>query len=153
MFPLVGLLVFSWAVRNLHIAFCEKFYAASCLSLWIWKHTPWFFFQSCHCSFLWLVGWVCSGVSPQWPLPGRWVGVSALSSPPLPRAREVEPAHLHSGWKPVAWVLSVVSLVVSERWSISCHISKQGCHSHQQFQPSKCEFLNSEGTWEEQCLQ
>ena len=42
---------------------------------------------------------------PEWPLPGRWVGVSALASPPLPQAREVEPAH--PGWKPAAWVVSV----------------------------------------------
>ena len=27
------------------------------------------------------------------------------------------------------------------KWSISCHISKQGCHSHQQFQASKYELL------------
>ena len=24
----------------------------------------------------------------------------------------------------------------SEKWNISCHINKQGCHNHQQFQPS-----------------
>ena len=28
-----------------------------------------------------------------------------------------------------------------EKWSTSCHISKQGCHSHQQCWPSKCKFL------------
>ena len=33
-------------------------------------------------------------------------------------------------------------------WSISCHISKPGCHSHQQFQPSKCQFLSLEGAQE-----
>lgn len=27
-----------------------------------------------------------------------------------------------------------------EKWNISCHIHKQGCHSHLQFRPSKCEF-------------
>ena len=32
-----------------------------------------------------------------------------------------------------------------EKWSISCHISKQGCHSQQQFQPLKCEFLSPDG--------
>ena len=32
--------------------------------------------------------------------------------------------------------------------SISCRISKPGCHSHQRFQPSKCEFLSLEGAQE-----
>ena len=27
-------------------------------------------------------------------------------------------------------------MLTSKNWSISCHISKQGCHSHQWFQPS-----------------
>ena len=39
-----------------------------------------------------------------------------------------------------------------EKWSISCHISKQRCHSHQQFQPLKCEFLSPDGAQEEQYL-
>ena len=34
----------------------------------------------------------------------------------------------------------------SEKWSISCHIGQQGCHSHWWFQPSHCEFLNPKGT-------
>ena len=38
------------------------------------------------------------------------------------------------------------------KWSISCHINKQGCHSHQLFQPSKHEFLSLENTQEKQCL-
>ena len=25
----------------------------------------------------------------------------------------------------------------TEKWNISCHISKQGCHSHRRFQPSR----------------
>ena len=29
------------------------------------------------------------------------------------------------------------------KWSTSCHINKQGCHSHQGFWPFKCEFLSS----------
>ena len=39
------------------------------------------------------------------------------------------------------------------KWSISCYISKQGCHSHPWFQPSKCEFLSPKSTQEEQYLQ
>ena len=41
----------------------------------------------------------------------------------------------------------------SEKWSVPCHISKQGSHRHQGFPPSKCEFLSPEGTCKEQCLQ
>ena len=36
--------------------------------------------------------------------------------------------------------------------SISCHISKQGCHNHQQFWSAKCEFLSPKGTQEVQYL-
>ena len=36
----------------------------------------------------------------------------------------------------------------SENWNISCHISKQECHSHQRFLPSKYESLNPKGTEE-----
>ena len=32
--------------------------------------------------------------------------------------------------------------IVPMKWSISYHTNKQGCHSHQGFQPSKCEFLS-----------
>ena len=39
------------------------------------------------------------------------------------------------------------------KWSISCYISKQGCHSHPWFRPSKCEFLSPKSTQEEQYLQ
>ena len=28
------------------------------------------------------------------------------------------------------------------KWNISCHISKQRCHSYLQFWPPKCEFLS-----------
>ena len=33
----------------------------------------------------------------------------------------------------------------SEKWNISCHINTQGCHNHQQFQPSsvKCWVLRA----------
>ena len=33
----------------------------------------------------------------------------------------------------------------TEKWSISCYISRQECHSYQGFRPSKCEFLNPQG--------
>ena len=39
-----------------------------------------------------------------------------------------------------------------EKWSVSCHISKQGCQSHQPFQPSKCEFLSPVGIQEEKAM-
>lgn len=42
-----------------------------------------------------------------------------------------------------SWEAKIISF--SEQWSISHHFSKQECHSLQQFQPSKCEFLSSEG--------
>ena len=98
LFPLVRLLVFS---RNFHIAFYENFSASSCLS------PLGFFFQSRHCSFMWLVGWVCSGVSDQnilsgpslgggWecqpspphlcPGPGRWSQLTSLFQDPPPQA-------------------------------------------------------------------
>ena len=38
------------------------------------------------------------------------------------------------------------------KWSISCRINKQGCHSHQLFWPSKSEFLSLEDAQKEQCL-
>ena len=40
----------------------------------------------------------------------------------------------------------------SEKWSISCHRNKQGCHSHQWFRPSICEFLSLEGAREKHHL-
>ena len=36
--------------------------------------------------------------------------------------------------------------------SISCHISKQGCHNHQQFWSAKCKFLSPKATQEVQYL-
>ena len=33
-----------------------------------------------------------------------------------------------------------------EKWKISCHTSKQGRHSHQQFWLSTCESLSPKGT-------
>ena len=36
----------------------------------------------------------------------------------------------------------------TEKWNISCHIGKQGCHSHQPLQPSQCELVSPEGTQE-----
>ena len=38
------------------------------------------------------------------------------------------------------------------KWSISCHINKQGCQSHQLFRPSRRDFLSLEGTQKEQRL-
>ena len=38
--------------------------------------------------------------------------------------------------------LSHVYIWFNLRSGISCHINKQGCHSHQQFWPSKCEILS-----------
>ena len=35
-----------------------------------------------------------------------------------------------------------------EKWSISFHINKQGCHSHQLFQSSECESLSPVGAQE-----
>ena len=46
-------------------------------------------------------------------------------------------------------VLICISLIISEKWSVSHHINKQGCYSYQQFRPSKCEFLSPEGAQEE----
>ena len=41
-----------------------------------------------------------------------------------------------------------------EKWSLSCHISIQRCHSNRWFWPSKCEFLSPKGSQEgEQYLQ
>ena len=37
----------------------------------------------------------------------------------------------------------------SEKWTISCHISKQGYHSHQQLQPSS-EPVSPQGNQEEE---
>ena len=33
-------------------------------------------------------------------------------------------------------------LFLTEKWSISCHINRQGCYSHQWLRPSKGEFLS-----------
>ena len=33
-----------------------------------------------------------------------------------------------------------------EKWSISCHIGQQGCHSHWWFQHAHCEFLSPKGS-------
>ena len=41
-----------------------------------------------------------------------------------------------------------MSLIISEKWSISCYISKQGCYSHQGILPSKCECLHPKGNQE-----
>ena len=84
-----------------------------------------------------------SWVAPPWEVGG---GVS----PGLPTSAPGQGGGASSPWvETCCWsCFGPVSLLISERWSISCHISKQGYHSHQQFQPSKCEFLNSEGTWE-----
>ena len=35
-----------------------------------------------------------------------------------------------------------MSLIISQKWSVSCHISKQGRDSHQRIVPSKCECLH-----------
>ena len=45
-----------------------------------------------------------------------------------------------------------VCLHGGEKWSISLHINKQGCHSHQSFQSSECEFLSPVGAQEEPYL-
>ena len=40
----------------------------------------------------------------------------------------------------------IVDSKTTLKWSISCHISKQGCCSHQQLQAPEREFLSPEGT-------
>ena len=49
-----------------------------------------------------------------------------------------------------AWQATVhgVAKPYIEKWSISCHVNKEGCHSHKRFWTSKCEFLSLEGTQE-----
>ena len=46
-----------------------------------------------------------------------------------------------------------VGLSEGEKWNIPCGISKQGCHSHQWFQPSQCEFLSPKRNWKGEYLQ
>ena len=39
-----------------------------------------------------------------------------------------------------------------EKWSISCHSSKQRCQGLQRISPFKCEFLSPKVTWKEEYL-
>lgn len=105
---LVRVLVFPWTVRNFHIASMKTFSASSAFPLWIWKHTPLVFSPLVPplLPFMWLVGWVCSGVSDQnilsgpslgsgWECqpsphlclgPGRWGQLTSLFQDPPPQA-------------------------------------------------------------------
>ena len=87
-----------------------------------------------------------------------WSSRSPREKTPSPRHRAPTcpraPICCHSH---VAWFLMNVCFWVHtkqtspptpEKGNISCYISKQECHSHQWFWPSKYEFLSSKGTQE-----
>jgi len=40
-------------------------------------------------------------------------------------------------------VLGICSVIASEKWSVSCQISKQGCHGHQPSNVSSCSCLEN----------